>query len=214
MLSHPPTVLQMCMFANKRIAVICPPLTKHTTMFRLLCSFVFHQLMRWRIEGNFPFHLPKFVIAVAPHTSNWDFPIGIMVRSILRHADLKFVGKSSLFRPPFGALFRWLGGFPVDRRKNTNFVDSVVEIFNREPEFRLTIAPEGTRKKVDKLKTGFYYIAVGAQVPIVLVQFDYANKRVFVADPFYPTGNAAEDIEHITDFFRGVRGFHPENGVG
>ncbi len=182
-------------------------------MFRLLCSFIFYRLMRWRLDGNFPFHLPKFVIAVAPHTSNWDFPIGIMVRTILRHSDLKFVGKSSLFRPPLGAFFRWLGGYPVDRSKHTNFVDSVVEIFNQEPEFRLTIAPEGTRKKVDKLKTGFYYIARGAKVPIVPVQFDYGNRRVFVGDPFYPGPDAEADIAQLTEFFKGVRGFHPENGI-
>lgn len=182
-------------------------------MFRLICNFVFYRLMGWRIEGNFPFHLPKFVIAVAPHTSNWDFPIGIMVRTILQHSDLKFVGKSSLFRPPLGALFRWLGGYPVDRSKSSNFVDSVVEIFNREPEFRLTLAPEGTRKKVDKLKSGFYYIALGAKVPIVPVQFDYEKKRVFVADPFYPTGDAETELAQLTEFWRGIKGFHPENGV-
>lgn len=179
-------------------------------MFRWLCSFVFFKLMHWRIEGNFPFHLPKFVIAVVPHTSNWDFPIGIMLRTILRHADLKFVGKSSLFRPPHGWFFRWLGGYAVDRSKSNNFVDSVVEIFNREKEFRLTLAPEGTRKKVEKLKTGFYYIAVGAKVPIVMVKFDYGNKCVAISEPFYPTGDAEADMEFISNYFRGVRGYHPE----
>lgn len=179
-------------------------------MFRWLCSFVFYKLMGWRMEGAFPFHLPKFVIAVVPHTSNWDFPIGIMVRSIFRHSDLNFVGKDALFRPPHGWFFRWLGGYPVDRSKSNNFVDSVVEIFNREKEFRLTLAPEGTRKKVDKLKTGFYYIAVGAKVPIVLVKFDYGNKCVAIAEPFYPTGDAEADMEFISNHFRGVRGYHPE----
>ncbi len=183
-------------------------------MFHWLCSFIYFKLMRWRLEGDFPFHLPKFVIAVAPHTSNWDFFLGVMVRAIVRQSDMKYVGKASLFRWPFGLLFRWLGGYPVDRSKSNNFVDAVVEIFNREPRFRLTMAPEGTRKKVEKLKTGFYYIALGAGVPIVPVQFDYGNKRVFVGAPFYPTGNAEQDIAQLMDFWRGVKGFHPAQGIG
>lgn len=106
----------------------------------------------------------KFVIAVIPHTSSWDFPLGLLVRSVM-DIDVKYLGKDSLFKGPFGGLFRWLGGYPVDRSKNNNFVDTVIDIFKREEKFSTAIAPEGTRKKVDQLKTGFYYIAKGRVFP-------------------------------------------------
>ena len=188
-------------------------LEKQPYMFRLLSSFVFFRIMGWRIEGHYPKEIPKFVIAVAPHTSSWDFPIGLMVRSILRDPYIRFVGKESLFRPPFGGIFRWLGGYPVDRSKRTNYVDSIIDIFRKEPIFHLTLAPEGTRKKVERIKTGFYYIAVGAKVPIVPIQFDFGTKCVRIADPFYPGENAESDLEKLTDYWRGIRGFHADQGI-
>ncbi len=182
-------------------------------MFRLLSRFIFFGIMRWRIEGHYPKDIPKFVIAVAPHTSNWDFPIGLMVRSILQDPHIRFVGKDSLFRPPFGTIFRWLGGYPVDRNKRTNYVDSIVDIFQKEPIFHLTLAPEGTRKKVERIKTGFYYIAVGAKVPIVPIQFDFSNKCVRIAEPFYPGADAEADLEKLIAYWRGIRGFYPDQGI-
>jgi 1-acyl-sn-glycerol-3-phosphate acyltransferase len=125
--------------------------------------------------------------------------------------DTKFIGKKSLFKPPFGAVFRALGGYPVDRSKNNNFVDAVVEIFDSKEKFSIALAPEGTRKKVDKIKTGFYYIAKGANIPIILVRFDYANKEVTFSDPFYTTDNKEADLKFIDDHFRGTLGKIPEN---
>ncbi|HMQ86955.1 MAG TPA: lysophospholipid acyltransferase family protein [Flavilitoribacter sp.] len=164
----------------------------------------------WQMEiGEWPFP-PKYIVIVVPHTSNWDFPLGLMVRSAL-DVDIKYVGKESLFRGPLGRIFRWLGGYPVDRSKNTNFVDLVADIFNRHETFAIAIAPEGTRSKVDKLKTGFYYIARAAGVPIIMCRFDWSRKKVAFSKPFYTTDDADADFEAIYDFFRGAIGKIPEN---
>jgi 1-acyl-sn-glycerol-3-phosphate acyltransferase len=115
----------------------------------------------------------KYVIAVAPHTSWWDFPVGVLARSALHIEHARYLGKSQLFKPPFGWIFRKLGGTPVDRSSSHDMVEQVVKIFNAHDEFVLALAPEGTRQKVQKLRTGFYYIAKGAGVPIVPVGFDF-----------------------------------------
>jgi hypothetical protein len=124
------------------------------------------------------------------------------------------MGKASLFKPPFGFFFRWLGGIPVDRSKNHNLVSATVEAFKREPRIHLVIAPEGTRKKVEKFKTGFYHIARLAGVPICLCKFNFETKEVFF-DPnlFYPTDNEAADMDFIWNYFKGVKGGNPESGI-
>lgn len=177
-------------------------------MFSAISKWIL-KVWGWRIEGRYPHELKKFVIIVIPHTSNWDFPLGVLVRSALQ-AKIGYVGKASLFKPPHGWLFRWLGGYPVDRTKRTNFVDAVVDVFNEQENFAMTIAPEGTRKKVEKPKTGFYYIALGTKVPIVMVKFDWGNKVVGINDPFYPTGDIDADMKVIKAYFHGVKGKNPE----
>lgn len=165
----------------------------------------------WQINSEV-WPLPdRCVYCVIPHTSNWDFPLAVIVRSSLG-MDVKYVGKDSLFRPPFGALFRWLGGYPVDRSKRTNFVDAVVDIFEREEKFSIAIAPEGTRKRVDKLKTGFYYIAKGAGVPIILSRLDWGQKTITMSKPFFPTQDEAADFQYIEQYFEGAIGKNPEKG--
>jgi len=168
------------------------------------------QLFGWKIIGDFPADQNKFLVIVAPHTSNWDFLLGLLVRSTLKEKRVKFIGKKSLFRFPYGFIFRALGGYPVDRKKSSGFVDSIIQIYNREEVFATTITPEGTRSKVDKLKTGFYYIAKGANVPLVLVQFDYANKIVRFREPLHVSGDFEADMEIINNYFRGIQGKHPE----
>lgn len=165
----------------------------------------------WRIVGAYPHELPKKILVVIPHTSNWDFPLGILVRSAIG-ADIQFIGKDSLFRAPWGFFFRWLGGVPVNRSQSNQFVSNMVATYNAREKFTTVIAPEGTRKKVDKLRTGFYHIALGAGIPMILVQFDFAHKQVRFREPFYPTGDREADFRVIYDYFRGVRGFHPELG--
>jgi 1-acyl-sn-glycerol-3-phosphate acyltransferase len=182
-------------------------------MFRTLCSAILN-LMGWKPGGEFPYHLKKYVIIVGPHTSNWDFVIGVLFRKALRLEKARYLGKKELFDPPFGFLFRWLGGYPVDRGQNKNMVEEVVKVFNSHEEFGIALSPEGTRTRVDKLRTGFYNIAKGAHVPIVMVGLDFANKRVFFSEPFYASANQEADFEHILTFFRPIQGKYPEKGLG
>ncbi|MBS1557428.1 MAG: lysophospholipid acyltransferase family protein [Bacteroidetes bacterium] len=167
----------------------------------------------WKTEGAFPPHLKKYIVAVAPHTSNWDFFIGIMARSILRMQNTKFLGKSQLFKPPLGWLFRLLGGYPVDRSTSHDMVHQVVDLFNRHDQFILAIAPEGTRQKVERLKTGFYYIARQAQVPIIPCGFDFAKKEVIIGSPLYTSASIEDDFRVLMDFYRGITGRNPELGI-
>lgn len=170
------------------------------------------KILGWKIVGSMP-DLKKFIIAVAPHTSNWDFPVGLAARSILRIQRARFLGKSQLFVPPIGWFFRSLGGQPVDRSSSHDVVDQVVNLFAKHDEFVLALAPEGTRKKVDKLRTGFYYIAKGAQVPIVPVGFDFEKKEIIIGQPLYTTDNFEADMEKIMSFYRPIRGKNPEQGL-
>lgn len=182
-------------------------------MLRLFYLFLF-KIFGWKTRGSFPADLKKYVIAVAPHTSNWDFLIGVAGRRILRiNGKAKFLGKSSLFKPPFGWIFRSMGGYPVDRSKSQDMVEQVAAIFDAHDEFVLAIAPEGTRKKVDKLKTGFYYIAKKANVPIVPVGFDFKKKEIIVAEPMDLTDSFENDMNQLLAFYRTVTGKNPKLGI-
>lgn len=177
-------------------------------MFGKISAFILG-LFGWKVEIAFEKFPKKFIIAVVPHTSAWDFPIGILTRSIMQQ-KIKYVAKASLFKFPLGGIMKLMGGVPVDRSKRNNFVDGVVDIFNEREQFAVCIAPEGTRTKVDKLKTGFYYMAKGANIPILLCRFDYSTRRVEIAEPFYTTDDMDADMEYIENHFRGVRGRYPE----
>lgn len=172
-----------------------------------------YRLFGWRIVGDIPRELKKYVIVVAPHTSNWDFAVGYAVKHIMKMKP-DFLAKDSLFKIPIvGWFLRMAGGRPVDRSKKTNLVDQIVEIFNSSEKFIMTITPEGTRSYVPEWKTGFYRVAVKAQVPIIMAGMDYSRKVVEFSEPFYPTGALEKEIEEIKDFFRRMVGKHPENGV-
>ena len=153
------------------------------------------------------------IILVAPHTSWLDFIIGVAVRSVSGMHHVKFLGKAELFKPPFGWLFRKLGGTPVDRSGHHNLVDAVVKKFNDSEELVIAIAPEGTRKKVDGFKTGFYHIARLANIPVLLAALDFANRKVIFSEPFYVTGNEIEDFERIYSFYRNIEGKYPEKSL-
>lgn len=172
-------------------------------------KFIFCTLMGWKYEGMFPSELKKYVVIAAPHTSWLDFPIAILARNASGE-KINFIGKNSLFKGPFGWMFKALGGAPVDRSKSNNLVDAIVDIFNSREQFRLGLSPEGTRKKVEKWKTGFYYIAKGAEVPIVMATLDFGNKRIKISEPFYPTEDREKDFEYFHSFYEGVQGKHPE----
>lgn len=171
---------------------------------RFLYKFFF-SLAGWKIKGDVPRDIKKYVIIAAPHSSNWDFMLGLAVRSIMRFKS-NFVGKKELFYKPYGWLFRKLGGYPVDRSKSVHYVDQVAAIFKKEKEFVIALAPEGTRSKVTRWKTGFYHIAVKAEVPIVMAGLDYANKTVIFREPFYPTGDFNKDAKVISEFYKNIKG--------
>jgi len=173
-------------------------------MIRWLSKLIF-KLIGWKISGNYDNTISKKILIVAPHTSNWDFPLGLLARSIIND-KVQFVGKASLFKPPFGWITKALGGIPVDRTKSTNFVRAVVEEYGKRNKMTIVLAPEGTRKKVKKLKTGFYFIARTAKVPIIIVIFNYSKKEIYFSDPFYPTGDSDADMKYIEDQFRGIKG--------
>ncbi len=167
---------------------------------RLFFKLIF-KILGWKIIGDVPRQLKKYIIIVAPHTSNWDFPMGIAVRSIMRFKS-NFLGKKELFDSRMGWLFKKLGGFPVDRSRSTHMVDEVVAIIKREEHFVVAIAPEGTRKKTERWKTGFYYIAFKAGIPIVMTGFDYSRKTIFFSSPFYPCGDLQKDAVIMQEFFK------------
>jgi len=165
----------------------------------------------WKFAGNIPRELKKFIIIVYPHTSAWDLIIGFVIRSAI-NLDIKFIGKAELFDGPFGWFFYWMGGQPVIRQKSTNYVESVVNVFNEKENLIIAMSPEGTRKRVERFKTGFYYIALGAKIPIVMVQFNFSEKIIHFADPFHPTGDIEQDMEMIYDHYRGIEGKIPAEG--
>ena len=183
-------------------------------MIRSLNKFIFFDLLGWKITGNVP-EDPKIIAIVAPHTSWHDFFVGVFTRSILRMENrIKFLGKHELFKiPVIGWVLSKLGGYPVVRNKNNNSVDSVVAIFNENKSFFLTLAPEGTRARVDKLKTGFYYIALKAKVPVLLVGFCFKNRVVHFGEKFIPSGDIKNDMKKIVNFFKNYQGKVPANGL-
>ncbi|MEM1339551.1 MAG: 1-acyl-sn-glycerol-3-phosphate acyltransferase [Bacteroidota bacterium] len=173
-----------------------------------LAKFIYFKVLGWQLVGEFP-DVKKCVVIVIPHTHWLDFPLGVIVRKVLNR-EIHYIGKKSLFQPPFGWFFRWMGGTPVDRSKKQKMVDAVADVFDSKEIFRFALAPEGTRKKVKALRTGFYYIAKKAQVPIVMVAFDYGKKQVKFSEPLWTTDNINLDFRKVRQFFKGVKGRIPE----
>lgn len=163
----------------------------------------------WKFEGNVPDE-PRFVMIVAPHTSNWDFIVGVWAYFSLGFRG-SFLGKHTIFRWPLGVFMRWLGGIPVERSVSRDRVSEAVQTFQSTEKLILIIAPEGTRKFVPEWKTGFYHVARNAQVPIVPVAFDFVRKIIRIMPPFRTTGDRDGDINAIQDLYRGIKGKHPEN---
>ncbi len=160
----------------------------------------------WRIEGEFP-AATKNVTIVAPHTSNWDFTLGIAVVFAVG-LRVAFLGKHTLFKPPFNGLVRWLGGIPVDRRVSHGVVGECVRAFRSAPALMLALAPEGTRKGPSQWKTGFYRIAEGAGVPIFGVAFDYGRHVVQLLPIFETTQDPVRDLEFLHSLFGPMRGLN------
>jgi 1-acyl-sn-glycerol-3-phosphate acyltransferase len=165
-------------------------------------------LFGWRLVGALP-ATPKYVIIAAPHTSNWDFIVAILAAAAFG-LRINFMMKDELFRPAWGWFFRALGGIPINRRSNNNVVQQMVQRFAERERLALVIPPEGTRSKVTKWKTGFYYIALGAGVPILLGFADFARKQVGFGPLITPTGDIEADLAGIRAFYSGIVGKRPE----
>ena len=166
-------------------------------------------LLGWQLEEKLPSE-KKFVIIGAFHTSNWDFVIGILGMWALG-LKASWVGKHTLFRGPLGPLFRRMGGIPVDRTLPTGFIHRIAELYNSKQQMALTIAAEGTRSRTEYWKTGFYFIAVEAGVPIALGYLDWGKKKLGIGGTLYPTGDIKRDFEIIRDFYQDKTGLRPEN---
>jgi len=158
------------------------------------------RLMDWRIEGQLP-PFDKFVVIGAHHTSNWDFVLFIAAKFILR-LNARWFGKHSIFRWPFGALMRYWGGIPIRRHLKLNTVEQAIEAFAEHRQFILVLSPEGTRRKVERWKSGFYHIACGAGVPIVPAALDFQHRRIVIGAPLQPTGNEEADLRQLLAFYR------------
>jgi 1-acyl-sn-glycerol-3-phosphate acyltransferase len=172
-------------------------------------SIWFLRVKGWKVEGALPAHTPKCVLIAAPHTSNWDLPYTLMVAFVLR-LNVYWMGKASLFKAPFGPVMRWLGGIAVNREKSSNLVAaSAAAIQAADGPLQLVVPPEGTRDKTRHWKTGFYYIALQAQVPIVLAFMDYEHKRSGLGPTFTPTGDVDADMAQIKLFYAGIKGKRP-----
>ena len=163
----------------------------------------------WSFEGNLP-NESKYIIAIVPHTSNVDFPVGLLA-VLSMGLRLDFMGKESLFWEPSGTFLRWLGGVPIDRSAGGGAVAQAIKQFKERDEFVLAITPEGTRGKVLKWKTGFYYIANKAGVPIVPVGFDYGSKTIKIGQALMPSGDMEADLAQLREFFADIQGRHPEH---
>jgi 1-acyl-sn-glycerol-3-phosphate acyltransferase len=168
-------------------------------MIHWLAKLIFNRLMGWKIEGEFP-KIKKCIVAVFPHTKNFDFVLGVLTRGILKE-KINYVGKKELFNPFTGWFFTALGGAPINRNAKENKVASIAKIFKERESFRLAIAPEGTRKKVKQWKTGFYYIAKKAKIPILLVHFNYQHKKVSFLGLFTPTDDKEKDFKFMENAF-------------
>lgn len=176
--------------------------------FYWLAHFLWYRIGPWKVVAPFPKEVKKAVIAAAPHTANEDFPVGIgaWYTTGLR---ARFIAKKELFDGPLGFIFRATGGVPIDRKSSKNMVQQAADFFKDADTFYLTIAPEGTRALLPRWKTGFYYIAKTAGVPIVLAYMDFGKKEVGMGEVFYPTDDEDADFAYIEQFYAGITAADP-----
>lgn len=193
-----------------RVSVPVPPpsVASRGNAFTRWCGTVLMRLSGWRFSGEgFP-DTSKFVLIVAPHTSNWDFPVGVMAKYALGIRGT-FLGKDALFKFPMGILMRWLGGIPVDRSSKSDVVTQTADLVRRTPKIIVVLSPEGTRKRTERWRSGFWWIAHTAQIPIVPVAFDYSTRAIHVFPPFHTTGNVEADIGTLRGLFRSTMAYDP-----
>jgi 1-acyl-sn-glycerol-3-phosphate acyltransferase len=174
-----------------------------------IAKFIYFKIIKWKLVGDFP-EVDKCVMIVVSHTSYVDFFLGLLVRKVW-NKEINFIGKESLFKfPLIGWYLKWVGGAPIVRDKKSDTVAAIANIFKTKKVFRLSLTPEGTRKKVTEWKTGFYYIAKLAQVPVVMVAFDFKHKQVKISQAYFTTDDKEADLKIYKSFFKGVVGRIPE----
>lgn len=166
------------------------------------------RLISWQVDVTLP-KVRKYVVIGAPHTTGWDL-FYLMLMKLSTGIDMKWVGKDTLFRWPLGVFMRWLGGVPVKRHSNNNFVEQIAEQFRQREELIIAIAPEGSRGKTSHWRTGFYYIALGADVPIALGFIDYPSRVIGIGPSLLPSGDIQADFSKIKAFYDGKTGRYPE----
>lgn len=177
-----------------------------------MLSLLVLKLIRWEVVGGNP-EGEKFVLIAAPHTSNWDFPLMLMAAFVLR-LEVHWMGKNSLFRWPLGPLARWLGGISIDRSKSNNTVEQVVEQYAAQESLMVAIPPEGTRQRVDKWKTGFYHVAQGAKVPVLMGYIDAHKRQMGLNHLYQLTDDMESDIANIRAFYADKGPIRPERFGG
>lgn len=166
------------------------------------------RLFGWKLVGQLPKD-KKYVVIFAPHTSNWDFVLMLMVRFCFK-MKIGYLGKHTLFKPPFGWFFRMFGGIPVERNSANNVVDQVAAIIKQKEEIQFALAPEGTRSYKPYWKSGFYHIALRAEVPIVMTFLNSKTKEIGIGDLLRPSGNQEQDLDVIRAFYKDKAGIRPE----
>jgi 1-acyl-sn-glycerol-3-phosphate acyltransferase len=191
-----------------RVPELPPSFPRRGNAFSRLLGRTLLAIGGWRIEGEFP-DRPKVLAIVAPHTSNWDFPLGIAAVYALG-LRVRFLGKHTLFHPPLGWLMRWLGGTPVIRHAPQGAVAQVVQLLQREPAIVLAVAPAGTRKPGTPWRSGFYYMAHAAGVPILPIAFDGARRAIRLFPPFETSGNYDADLPRLMALYDGIRGIRTD----
>lgn len=167
------------------------------------------KLLGWKVIDKRPPDMGSTIYLVVPHTSNWDFFLGLFVRSAIG-LKANYLAKKSLFDSPLGWWFRMIGGYPVDRSKNNNVTDQVVAYFNSLPYFAIAITPEGTRSKVARWKSGFWHIARKAKIPLILTSFDYSRKEVMFSEPYWVGDDKAKDMAVLMEYFKPFVGKNPQ----
>lgn len=165
------------------------------------------RLLGWRFVGSVP-NLPKMVLIGAPHTSNWDFPLAMLVFFSLQ-VRVYWLGKHTFVNGPLKPLLRWLGGVAVDRRASSGVVSQVAAQFQTREQFLLGLAPEGTRSLVPHWKMGFFHIARSAQVPILPVALNYGRKTIEIGEPLWPDVGETAVLAQLRTFYEGVQGKRP-----
>ncbi len=179
-----------------------------TIVLKLLSTKILN-LFGWQLDIELPKE-KKFVLIGAPHTSNWDFPLSLLAFWTIK-LKIFWVAKKQMFWGPLHYLFVALGGIPVDRKSSQGFIEQITEKFDEADEMVLTIAPEGTRSKTEYWKSGFYRIAVAADVPICLAYIDAGKKKLGFTEVIYPSGNIDADMEKIAEFYKDIVGIKPKN---